>query len=122
MTSGSICQVANPGDVKGRTLGGAPAGQQGEALVGPRPPRTDVRRQRPVFVRAPETREPRPTGCWGGFLGAFQNGKTMCYAAGVAESGGPDPMTRDFGSRSGVLDFPCHTHPEVLHTTAEVEL
>jgi hypothetical protein len=49
-----------------------------------------------------------------GFVGAFQNRKTMCYAADVAESGGLDRTVRIFGSRSGVRDFPCRAHPEVL--------
>lgn len=56
-------------------------------------------------------------------LSAFQNRKTMCYAAGVAESGGLDRMAKGFGSRSGVLGFPaCRVYLEVLHITAEVEL
>jgi hypothetical protein len=46
----------------------------------------------------------------------------MCYAAGVAESGGLDRMTKGVGSRSGVLDFSCRVRPDVLNVTAEVEL
>ena len=50
------------------------------------------------------------------FVGAFQNRKTMCYAAGVAESGGLDRMVRIFGSRSDVREFPCRAHLEVLQS------
>jgi hypothetical protein len=47
----------------------------------------------------------------------------MCYAAGVAESGGLDRMTKGFGSRSGVLGFPSRRiYLDVLHITAEEEL
>jgi hypothetical protein len=47
----------------------------------------------------------------------------MCYAAGVAESGGFDRMTKGFGSRSGVLGVPLRrNYLRVLHITAEVEL
>lgn len=57
------------------------------------------------------------------FRSAFQNRKTMCYAAGVAESGGFDRMTKGFGSRSGVLGVPPRRiYLEVLHITAEEEL
>lgn len=72
----------------------------------------EVRKRGPE--RRPETRS---------LYFSFQNRKTMCYAAGVAESGGLDRMTKGIGSRSGVLGSPPgRVYLGVLHTTAKEEL
>jgi hypothetical protein len=47
----------------------------------------------------------------------------MCYAATVAESGGPDRWTMSFGPGLGLLRFPNRrAYPETTRIIAEVEL
>ena len=52
----------------------------------------------------------------------FQNRKTMCYAALVAVSVGPDRKTRSSAPGPAYSIYSRRARKEVLHTTAEVDL
>jgi hypothetical protein len=56
------------------------------------------------------------------FLPPIQIVESICYAAAVAVSGGPDRWTMCFGPGSGLLRFSNrHAHSGTIHAIAEVE-